>query len=166
MEDEKMIITSISQVANNSDEVLQKAKCFIEDLIDKFVVARVDRLHKLVDKLRTEDVVPPIMASAQPAIYRAFKAIRKIRSEHDATQDALMILATSNWMPKPVPEHLPILLYHSVARLRNKTLKRLSAAELAIARHQQCDIDLEAFLIVTPVLYQAHDRSGFPYDTI
>jgi hypothetical protein len=165
IDNEKAIVVQLAQAANNSNDVLEKAKWFMEDLVDKFVIGRVERLHKLVDKLRTDDVVPRIMESAPPAIYRAFNAIRKIRSEQDAAQDALMILATSNWMPKPVPEHLPIVLYQSVARLRNKTLKRLSAAQLAIARHQQCDIDLEAFLIVTPVLYQAHDRPSFPYDT-
>ena len=64
-------------------------------------------------------------------------------------------LATRNWKPKPVPEYLPILHYQTVARLRNKTLKRLSEAELIIYRHQQTIEDLEVFLVLTPLLYEA-----------
>lgn len=163
LENERTIVGRIGQAAEDSEDVIRKGQWFIEDLVDKFVVDRVHRLHKLVNKLREEDIVPPIMESAQPAISRAFKAIRKRRSEQDAAQDALMILATSNWKPKQVPEHLPILLYQSVARLRNKILKRLTAAQLITAKHQQSEIDLEAFLIVTPLMFKAHERGDFPY---
>jgi hypothetical protein len=63
-----------------------------------------------------------------------------------------------NWKPKLVPEFLPILHHQTVARLRNKTLKRLSVAEATIFRHQQTIDDLEAFLVITPLLYDAEKR--------
>lgn len=163
LENERNVIERIGKPAENSDAVVLKGQWFVEELVARFVVDRLDRLHKLVHKLREDEVTPPIMESAQPAIFRAFKMMRKIRTGRDAAQDALMILATSNWKPKKVPEHLPILLYQSVARLRNKILKQLTASELMFAKHQQSEIDLEAFLIITPLLFKAHERDDFPY---
>ena len=66
-----------------------------------------------------------------------------------------MTLATMNFKPKQVPEYLPLLHYQPVARIRNKVLRRLNDAELAVMRHQQSIDDLEAFLVVPALLYQA-----------
>jgi hypothetical protein len=57
-----------------------------------------------------------------------------------------------NWKPEVVPEYLPLLHYQTVARLRNKVLKRLNDTELFMFKHQQSPVDLEAFLIVTALL--------------
>jgi hypothetical protein len=66
-----------------------------------------------------------------------------------------MTLATMNYKPKKVPEELPLWHYQTVARIRNKVLRRLSDAELAVYLHQQSIDDLEVFLVVTSLLYQA-----------
>jgi hypothetical protein len=100
--------------------------------------------------------VPTVVQRSSAAIRQAYQAMRiPGKSRMDSAQDALMILATHNWKPKPVPEYLPLLHYQTVARIRNKVLKRLSEAELFVFKHQQSDLDLEAFLIVTALLYGA-----------
>jgi hypothetical protein len=70
----------------------------------------------------------------------------------------LMCMATRNWKPKRVPEVLPFLAYQTVPRIRNKVLKRLSNAELNVHKHILTHVDLEALLIVTPLLYEAQER--------
>ena len=112
------------------------------------------RLHALVEKLREGDI-PTVVQNANAALYHAYCTFRTISCRSDAAQDALMILATNNWKPEPVPEYLPILYYQTIARIRNKVLKRLTEAELFIFRHQQTEIDLEAFLVTTPLLLDA-----------
>ena len=66
-----------------------------------------------------------------------------------------MILAISNWKPLPTPEYLPEMQQQTVANIRNAVLNRLSEVEVSMFRHQQTVDDLEAFLIVTPLLQQA-----------
>jgi hypothetical protein len=68
-----------------------------------------------------------------------------------------MTLATHNWKPKPVPEFLPILQYQTVARLRNKVTRRLTDSQLAFLKYQHTEDDLEIFLVVTALLYEAQN---------
>jgi hypothetical protein len=109
-------------------------------------------------KLRQENDIPAVLCFSQKAIRLAYEALQAPKCRTDAAQDALMILATMNWKPKSVPEYLPILHYQTVAQIRNKTLKRLNEMEVVMFRHQQTVDDLEVFLIVTPLLYQAHEQ--------
>ena len=66
-----------------------------------------------------------------------------------------MILAVNHWKPKLIPESLPMLHYQTLARLRNKVLRRLTDSELVIFKHLQGPADLGAFLLTTPLLYHA-----------
>ena len=71
-----------------------------------------------------------------------------------------MVLATSNWKPERPPEFQTMLTHHSVARLRNKVLKRLTSGDLFLFKHQQGPVDLEAFLIVTALLKKMERDAG------
>jgi hypothetical protein len=126
----------------------------------------MERLYSLVAKLR-EEGIPEVVMNAQPAIRRAYEALQVPKNRNDAAQDALMTLATLNWKPKPVPEQLCLIYYQTVARLRNKVLKRLTPKQLVGFRHQQSVDDLEAFLVVTPLLYrlQAKNLQGMKRST-
>jgi len=152
---EREMIMNIAEPASNDEEVQGKAVTILDEFVPRFVTTRLQRLYALVDKLR-QGGIPAVVQRAEPAIRRAYEALRapnKCRT--DAAQDALVIMATSNWKPKPVPEYLPLLHYQTVARIRSKVLKRLNDTELFIFKHQQKECDLEAFLIVTPLLYEA-----------
>ena len=114
-------------------------------------MTRVSRLHGLVETMRLGEI-PTVFKCADPILLKAYQALRSPKCRADAVQDALMIMATMNWKPKPVPEYLPLLHYQTVARIRNKVLKCLNDAELFIFKHQQTHLDFEAFLIVTALL--------------
>jgi hypothetical protein len=153
MEERKMIM-NIAKPALNDDEVQGKAVTILDEFVPRFVTTRLQRLYALVSKLR-QGGIPAVVQRAEPAIRRAYEALRAPKCRSDAAQDALVIMATLNWKPKPVPEYLPLLHYQTVARIRSKVLKRLNDTELYIFKHQQKECDLEAFLIVTPLLYEA-----------
>ena len=123
----------------------------LNEFIPRFVQRRILRLHSLVNILHDNDI-PDIILTAEKAINRAYLALRSNKDKTDATQDALVIMATLNWKPKQVPEHLPLLHYQTVARVRNKVLKRLNETELFMFKHQQTHFDFEAFLITTALL--------------
>ena len=145
------MIHYIVQPAKDGQEVQRKAETILNVFIPRFVKRRKFRLHSLVNLLH-EKAVPDVILKAEKAIHRAYLALRAHKDTTDATQDALVIMATMNWKPKPVPEYLPLLHYQTVARIRNKVLKRLNETELFMFKHQQNHLDLEAFLIVTALL--------------
>jgi uncharacterized protein (UPF0147 family) len=150
------LFSFIANPSGTDHDVETKAVRILEQIIPRFVEPRLERLYKLIAKLRQDEEIPVVVACSQRAIRRAYEALQapnKCRT--DAAQDALMILATMNWKPKPVPEYLPLLHYQTVTNVRNKTLKRLNERGLAMFRHQQTVDDLEAFLLVTALLYQA-----------
>jgi hypothetical protein len=148
---ERDMILYIAQPSNAGNDVQKKAEMILNEFIPHFVQGRILRLHSLVNVLHNKDI-PDIILSADKAIHRAYLALRTDKDTTDATQDALVCMATLNWKPKPVPEYLPLLHYQTVARIRNKVLKRLNATELFMFKHQQNHLDLEAFLIVTALL--------------
>jgi hypothetical protein len=157
LQEERDTILYIVQPAKEGNEVQRKAEMILNEFIPRFVQGRILRLHSLVNKLHEKDV-PDVIVRADKAIHRAYLALRADKDTTDATQDALVIMATSNWKPRPVPEYLPLLHYQTVARIRNKVLKRLNATELFMFKHQQNHLDLEAFLIVTALLNSiSHD---------
>lgn len=146
----------IAAPAKCDEDVEAKAFKILDEFVPRFVEIRIKRLHSLVDKL-SKAGMPCIMKNAPKSLRCAYEALQEPKNRNDAAQDALMILATMNWRPKPVPEYLPSLHFQTVACLRNKVLRRLTDAELIIFRHGQSVDDLEAFLIVTSLLYAAQD---------
>lgn len=151
LKDEKDMIRYMSEPAANDENVQCKAATILDEFVPRFVHTRLQRLHSLVNKLQ-EGGIPAVVQRAETAIRRAYEALRAPKCRTDAAQDALVIMATMNWKPKAVPEYLPLLHYQTVARIRNKVLKRLNEAELFIFKHQQSPVDLEAFLLVTALL--------------
>ena len=139
-------------------DVQAKAETFLEEFVPLFVECRLQRLYKLISILRREEE-PSFIQHGPEALRKAYTILRGSgrcegsRCRQDASHHALMALATMEWKPKPVPEFLPILQYQTVARLRNKTLKRLSDTEVILFRHQQSADDLECFLVVTMRLF-------------
>jgi class 3 adenylate cyclase len=183
LKEEQSMLDFFAKPAANENDVVTKAEWILEEYVTRIVEHRLERLRSLVAKLRKGDL-PAIFEDAPKAIRYAYTALQfalqgtlcpigcpKANStpvvykgsmiakvESDAAQDAIMTLATLNWKPRPVPEHLPILYYTSVARIRNKVLRRLTESELIIMRHQHTVCDLEVFLVVTALLYGAQDR--------
>lgn len=154
LESERETILEISSLSSSDKDVDRKARLFLDEYVPKYVARRMKRLHALVHKLRHDKTpISACFSNVDCTLARAYTILRSEKCRDDAGQDALMILATENWKPRPVPEFLPILSYQTVARIRNKVLKRLSASELVIFKHQQSIDDLEAFLLVTPLLY-------------
>lgn len=158
LEEERAFIRYLAEPAKSDEEVTLKAVRILDDYIPKFVQGRMNRLYSLIAELRKEGT-PDVIKDGPGAIYRAYEALQAPKNRNDAAQDALMILATMNFKPQPVPEFLPLLHYQTVARIRNKVLRRLSESERFIFIHQQSIDDLEAFLVVTPLLYAAQ-QSG------
>jgi hypothetical protein len=162
LQGERNMINFLSEPAASDDEVKNKAAIILDEFVPRYVSVRLQRLYALVKQLR-EGEIPAVIQGADTAIKRAYEAMRATKSMRDAAQDALVILATKNWKPKPVPEYLPSHHFQTVARIRNKVLKRLSEAELFIYKHQQTHFDLEAFLIVTALLYEAAEKGKLQY---
>ena len=156
LETEFNMISTLANPAESDEQVEAKAVVILEEMIPRYVEPRLNRLCKLVHKLKNGTDLPEVIVNTEKAIHQAYGALQaddKCRT--DAGQDALMILATMNWKPKPIPEYLPLLYYQTVANLRTKTLKRLSEREFLMYRYQHTVDDLEAFLIVTALLNEA-----------
>jgi hypothetical protein len=159
LERERTLLGDICTPAASDDDVEQKAERMLDTFIPRHVEDRLQRLYALVKKLR-KGGIPGVIQRGDCALRHSYEALcDPAKCYQDAAQDALMILATKNWKPKPVPEYLPILYYQTVARLRNKVLKRLSEGELLIFKHQHTERDLEAFLFVTALLYEAEGKT-------
>ena len=160
LDEEALEMNMISFMANPAGtiaDVETKALLLLEEFIPRFVEHRLQRLYKFVAKLKENKGTPDMFIGSQKAIRLAYEALQSDKSRMDSAQDALMILATMNWKPKPIPEYLPLVHQQTVANIRNATLKRLSDAEVAMFRHQQNVDDLEAFLIVTSLLQHASE---------
>jgi hypothetical protein len=185
LKEEKSMLEFYTRPAEHDRDVVAKAEWILEEYVTRFVEDRLQRLYSLVTKLRTGDL-PAIFDDAPTAIRCSYTALQFARQgrichvacpktnntpevykglrsnlgkvESDAAQDAIMALATLNWKPRPVPEHLPFSYYSTIARIRNSVLRRLTEAELIIFRHQHKVCDLDVFLVVTALLYGAQDR--------
>ena len=157
LREERDMIDEILRPPSVDTDVQRKAEMILGEYIPRFIEARLKRLYSLVEKLRAGDI-PGVVRRGNEALRHAYEMLRTSKRRSDAAQDALMIMATHNWKPKPVPEYLPLLSYQTVARIRNKVLKRLTEGELFLFKHQQTEIDLEAFLITTPLLQEAQEQ--------
>lgn len=158
IEAEMEMVSFLVNPSETVECVETKAVLILEEVIPRFVEQRLRRLYKLVRKLKETKECPKVFVGSQRALQLAYEALQSDKSRMDAAQDALMILATMNWKPKPIPEYLPLIHQHTVANIRNATLKRLSDVESAMFRHQQNVDDLEAFLILTPLLQHASEN--------
>jgi hypothetical protein len=152
---ERNKIMEITTPPENEDDLKRKAIAFLDDYIPNFVQPRVDRLRRMVTVLRYMGT-PQTVLDAEPAIRKAYEILSTSpeRDRSDAAQNALMVLATHNWKPRP-PKELPHIFHQTVASIRNKVLKRLTEAEEFMYKHQQDEDDLEAFLVTTPLLNEA-----------
>lgn len=159
LENERSVINDIKFPASCIKDVNVKGSLLYDKFIPTHVVDRLDRIRMLVAKLR--ETVPQYGAEIQDKTLRlAYQAMSSPGNKLncDCAQDALMILATRNWKARSTPEKLPLYYLQTLARIRNKVMKQLSAAELLFWKHQQSSIDLEAFLVITSLLYEASDK--------
>ena len=155
------LVIDLAQPSATKADVRSKSKRVHQELIPNFIEPRRKRLLQLVKKVQNEKLKPPIFSNAEPGFWRAFEALVSGRRDVDAAHDALMILAINHWKPKRIPETLPMLHYQTLARIRNKILRRTTDAELAIFKHRQGPLDLGAFLIITPLLYEAGEKDSW-----
>jgi len=163
IESEMEMISFLANPAQDVGSVETKSVLILEEIIPRFIEHRLQRLYKLVlavrEKQRNGSELEIFTTSRENKVLgRAYAALQAEKSRMDAAQDAIMILAVSNWKPMPIPEYLPESQQQTVANIRDAVLKRLSDVELSMFRHQQTIDDLEAFLIVTPVLQHAMEN--------
>jgi hypothetical protein len=158
LEEERMMIEFILRPAERDAGVVAKATMFLEEYVPRFLDGRLRRLKLLIVKLREEGEVPSVIQNAPKAIRLAYKAMQAPGCRSDVVQVALMMLATLNWKPKPVPEFLPIIMHQTVARLSSKVTRRLTDSQLAFLKYQHTEDDLETFLVVTALLDEAQNR--------
>lgn len=156
LESEFEILTMLCSPADSRDGVEQKAKLFLTKMIPTLVKSRRERLCKLVKNLRTSGELPFVMISAPKPLRLAYEALQVDKDRSDAAQDALMILATSNWTAQKTGEYMPLLhqSQQSIPNLRDQTLKQWTNSEISSYQYQQGVDDLEAFLLVTGLLYE------------
>lgn len=155
-EEEIRIIRAIQKPAVVLEDVQAKVLLILDELIPNVIEVLRSRLHALAARMRGPEI-PEIMITAPKELQLAYEALQAPKNRTDAAQDALMTLATMNWKPRPIPEYIPHLHNQSVGRIRNKVLKRFSAAQMTIYRHQQNIDDFEGFLITTSLFYHAED---------
>ena len=156
LEAERESIEFLRKPCATRADIAPKGDMILDRILPDYVDSRLERLRQLVTKIRGTDM--PWM-DADPALKKAYERLQNPDKQRcETAQDALMTLATMKWKPRPPPEKLANFYFQSVARLRNKVLKRLSPAALVAFRHQQDVDDLEAFLVVTCYLY-AHEAA-------
>jgi len=163
IEAELEMVSFLANPAQDVASVETKSVLILEEIIPRFIEHRLQRLYKLTGNVREQfkrdnEIDLFTSCSKNRVLGRAYAALQAEKSRMDAAQDAIMILAVSNWKPMPIPEYLPETHQQSVANIRNAVLKRLSDVEVSMFRHQQSVDDLEAFLVVTPLLQQAMEN--------
>lgn len=157
VDSEMEMFSFLANAADRKGDVETKAVLLVEEIVPRFIEHRLLRLHKLVAKL-SKDVraAEELFRGADPVLARAYRAMqREGRSRNDAAQDALMILATSNWKAQYTPEMLPLRYQQTVPNIRDATLIRLTDVEVIMLRHRQNIDDLEAFFVTTALLHKA-----------
>lgn len=151
---ERGCLEYLAMPAESDSDVVSKAWQFSSVYIPYFVLTRLKKLREWVDLIR-HGPIPEAVLRGQTAIRKAYEALKSSDCRNDAAQQALLIMASMNWKPRDVPEYLPSRFYQTVARLRTAVLRRLNDSELAVLIHQQEIRDLEAFLLITPLLYSS-----------
>lgn len=158
---EKEILARCVSRAKCRVEVEAKAKAILEEYVPRVVQPRLERLHQLSKQLETDETPSFILDGPKP-IRVAFETLKhdKVPNLRDRAQHAFMKLCLLNWKPQPVPEYLPIVHYQTVANVRDKTMKQLTAAQKTIVCHEQGILDFSAFLITTSLLSDSSEPVG------
>lgn len=155
LEAEFELVMEFARHAENLEQVQTKASLALDQLIPRFIESRRERLLQMVKKVRqAKDTLPQSVVKAEPAVKNAFNLFLSKPNATDGAHEALMCLAVHHWKPKLVPETIPLVHRQTIARIRNKVLRRQNDADVLIFRHRQGPDDLGAFLIITPLLYQ------------
>jgi hypothetical protein len=157
LQNERRLINEIKLPAKSMEDVEQKASILYDDFIPTHVVDRVSRIHKLVQKLRKLEA-PDIIQTSEKTVRLAYEAFKAPQLPCECAQDAIMIMATRNWKARPIEEHLPLYYLQTLVRIRNKILKQISDMELLFWKHRQSPIDLEAFLIISSLIYKSQEN--------
>lgn len=165
---EKQLIERIGNPATEKSEVFDKARALMSEVVPRFIIPRLERLHGLANNLDNEPMPDFVKGVKCYAIHKAFRVMFEQWSccssqanEVNSAQHALMVLATQGWQPRPTPEPMRHLVRQTVARLRNAVVRKLSRGQLFYTRHQQGAIDLKAFLITTALLFDAQDTGRY-----
>lgn len=158
LESEFEMLTLFCNSAGSCEDVETKAMMVLEQMIPTNLASRRERLRAMVRSFRENRQIPQPILLAPPSLRQAYEALQMTKNRSDAAQDALMLLATSNWRPQSTMEFLPVVhqARQSIPNLRDRTLKQVSDTE-----NQQSVDDFEAFLIVTALLNQANDHEMF-----
>lgn len=154
---ERSMIKSIAMPAECADDVHVKAAMLLHEYVP-IVAERLKRICSMIHKVRRSDgSIPDVLHKAPRVFRRAYEALfwEENSNRFDAAQDSIIVLATYNYKPRPIPEHLPIRYYQTVARIRNMVLSRSTDSEIIFFGHEHSVNDLEAFLLLTPLFYQA-----------
>lgn len=144
---QKLTKSSCTEISSS-----EKVALFLDQLVTNHVEPRMERLRNHVKQLREQLAFPIVIKNAPEAIFMAYRAMRKDTYPNDAVQDALVTLASFNWVPKQVPENLPKFYYQTVATIRYRLLRKLSEGEVILFRHEHVFHDLDAFLIMNALL--------------
>lgn len=157
IDSEMEMFSFLANAADRKGDVETKAVLLVEEIVPRFIEHRLLRLHKIVAKLKKEDIASKqLFQGADPVLARAYASLQnEKRSRNDAAQDALMILATSNWKAPHTPEMLPLRYQQTIPNIRDATLVRLTDVEAIMLRHRQNIDDLEAFFVTTALLHKA-----------
>lgn len=161
------LLDEIAVPSSNSEQVYKKAEVFLDQVIPRFVIKRLDRLRSLTECLDGKEV-PTFVSNCQcecvglayNVMFRKWICMTQA-NQVDCAQHALMILATRGWVPRPTPEPLRHLLHQTVARLRNAVVRKLSAGQMHYQQHQQSAVDLKEFLVSTALLFDAQDSGKY-----
>jgi hypothetical protein len=156
LHNEQKLICEMQLPSNSMIDVEQKASILYDIFIPTHVVHRIGRIHLLVHKLRGMET-PSIIHKSDKTMLLAYEALKASKLDCDMAQDAIMIMSTRNWKTKPIPEYLPSYHLQTLVRIRNKVLKQLSDTELLFWKHRQAPIDLEAFLVISSLIYEAQE---------
>jgi hypothetical protein len=150
-------LEKILRPAESGEEVHHKVDSVLKKFTPEFTEARRRRLFTLVQNLNEEytERPPCVILHGPKAICEAYKALRATKDRTDGLQDALVTLASSNWVPKKLPEYLPVMAYQTVANVRDLVLRRLSQDEKKLFGRQDTIDDFEAFLVTTALLYES-----------
>ena len=161
LEEEFKLVMDIGRPAVSPEEVQTKGSRALNELIPKFVVHRRDRLLQMFQKVKEFGSVPDMMNDTDPTLQRALHVLLSGLCSIDSVHDALMIMAVNHWKPKSVTELVPIIHQTTVARIRNRVLRRFTEAELVLHRHQHGPDDLGVFLIMTALLHKAGEKESW-----
>lgn len=161
LQEEFEVVMEIGDPSHSPEDVQKKAVRALNELIPKYVENRRSRLLRMYEEVKGKKALPQPLVNADPILKKAFESLEAGECSHDSTHDALMAMAVNHWKPKRVPETLPLIFHHTIARLRDKSLRRLSDAELVLYRHQQGPQDFAVFLIVTALLHKAGEKEAW-----